>query len=185
MGTKKQAEKSKKLWIKVIAILAGILFVFLMIFSAMGSSWITSLASIKPGDVAVLDYTLMDAQGNPIVTSDQQLYTQLAGEGSGVIYSKQLTITANQTLPTSIFPVMVYTKSAGWTNQFALFSDEYNTLSSSIIGLKVNDKKTISLASAKPLTQFWSAQQLAQSNLTVSQIQVGDLIPLGVSQGTQ
>jgi hypothetical protein len=179
MGTKKQAEKSKKLWIKVLAILAGIVFVFLMVFSAVGSSWITSLASIKPGDVVVLDYTLKDAQGNPIVTSDQQLYTQLTSQGSNIMFSKPLTITANQSLATNLSPVQVYSQSAGWTNQLALLKTEYDTISSSIVGLKVNDRKTISLPSAE--SEFVSAQQLALSNLSVSSIQVGDLMPLGVS----
>ena len=83
MGTKKKAEKSKKLWIKVLAVVAGIFFAAVMVLSAMGSSWITSFAVIKPGDVAVVDYTLRDAQGTPIMTSNQQLYTQLASQGSG------------------------------------------------------------------------------------------------------
>ncbi len=150
-----------------------------MVFSAVGSSWITSLASIKPGDVVVLDYTLKDAQGNPIVTSNQQLYTQLTSQGSNIMFSKPLTITANQSLVTNLSPVQVYSQSAGWTNQLALLKSEYDTISSGIIGLKVNGRKTISLPSAE--SEFVSSQQLALSNLSVSSIQVGDLMPLGVS----
>src|SRR5208337_122203 len=159
MGTKKQAVKSKKVWIKALAIIAGVLFVVLMVVSAMGSSWISSLATIKPGDVVVLDYTLRDAQGTPILTSNQQLYTQLTNQGSGVLYSKPLTITANQSLDTNVYPnvypIQFYTASTGWSasNQFALFRDEYDTISSGIVGLKANSQKTISLATAKPMTQ--------------------------------
>ncbi|MGP8084621.1 MAG: hypothetical protein ACLPY4_00760, partial [Methanoregula sp.] len=147
----------------------------------MGSSWITSLAAVKPGDVVVVDYTLLNEQGNPIITSNQQLYEQLTSQGYGVLFSKPLTITANQTLNTNLFPIQVYSASTGWTNQFVLFSTEYDTIGSGIVGLKTNDQKTISLAPAKPMTQFWSANQLASSNLSLSSIQVGDMIPLGVS----
>ena len=63
MGAKKQAVKSKNMWIKVLAIVAGVLFVVLMVVSAMVSGWISSLATIKPGDVAVVDYTLRDVRG--------------------------------------------------------------------------------------------------------------------------
>ena len=49
MGEKKQAEKSRKRWTKVLAIVAGVLFVVLMVVSSMGSSWMTSLSSVKPG----------------------------------------------------------------------------------------------------------------------------------------
>ena len=191
MGAKKQAVKSKKVWIKALAIIAGVFFVVLMVVSAMGSSWISSLATIKPGDVVVLDYTLRDAQGTPILTSNQQLYTQLTNQGSGVLYSKPLTITANQSLDTTVYPnvypIQFYTASTGWSasNQFALFRDEYDTISSGIVGMKANSQKTISLATAKPMTQLWSAEQLAASNMSLSSIQNGELIALGVSSNPE
>ena len=45
-----------------------------------------------------------------------------------------LTITANQSPSTAIFPVQVYTEKGGWTNQFALFASEYTTISTGIVG---------------------------------------------------
>ncbi len=186
MGTKKQAEKSKKLWIKVLAVIAGVIFVVLMVVSAMGSSWITSLASVKPGDVAVVDYTLRDAQGTPIMTSNQQLYTQLSSQGSGIMYSKTLTLTANQTLGSGVYPIPFYTASTGWSNdnQFALFSSEYNAITEGLVGMRTNTQKTISLATAKPMTQFWSSDQLTAGNMSLSSIQVGDYLKMGVSSGS-
>ncbi|MFA6363978.1 hypothetical protein [Methanoregula sp.] len=181
MGAKKQEEKSKKVWTKVLAIVAGVLFVVLMVVSSMGSSWITSLAAVKPGDVAVVDYTLRDAQGQALITSNSQLYTQLVSQGSGVMYSKQVTITANQSLTKSIFPVQIYSEKTGWANQFALFANEYDAISTGIVGLKTNGQKTISLASKQPMTQFWSADQLAKNNMSLSSMQVGQLMALGVS----
>ncbi|WP_325411890.1 hypothetical protein [Methanoregula sp.] len=186
MGTKKQAEKSKKLWVKVLAVVVGVVFVVLMVVSAMGSSWITSLATVKPGDTVVVDYTLKDAQGSPIMTSNQQLYTQLASQGSGIMFSKTLTLTANRTLGSGVYPIAFYTASTGWSsdNQFALFSSEYNTISAGLVGMRANTQKTISLATAKPMTQFWSADQLTAGNMSLSSIQVGDYLNMGVSSGT-
>jgi hypothetical protein len=188
MGTKKQAEKSKKMWVKILAVIACVFFAIVMILSAMGSSWITSLATIKPGDVVVVDYTLRDAQGTPIMTSNQQLYTQLTNQGSGLLYSKPLTITANQSLTNGVaaFPIQFYSSTNGWStqNQFALFSSEYDTISSGIVGLHTNSQKTISLSTAKPMTQFWSANQLALSNMSLSSVQVGERIALGVSSSS-
>ena len=185
MGAKKQAEKSGKMWTKILAIVAGVLFVVLMVVSSMGSSWISSLATVKPGDVVVVDYTLKDAQGNPLVTSSSSLYKQLAGEGSSVLYSKQLTLTANQSLPKAVFPVQVYSEKTGWTNQFALFANEYDAISSGVVGLNTNGQKTISLESNKPKTQFWTADQLAKNNMNLSSMQVGQLIALGVSDNPE
>jgi hypothetical protein len=158
-----------------------------MVVSAMGSSWISSLATVKPGDTVVVDYTLRDAQGNAIVTSSSTLYNQLTKQGSNVLYSKQLTLTANQSLETKVYnttyPIQFYTSSNGWAtgNQFALFNDEYNALSSGIVGMRPNTQKTISLVSSLPMTQFWSANQLALNNMTLSSMQTGQQIVLGVS----
>ncbi|MFA5237146.1 MAG: hypothetical protein WC362_04760 [Methanoregula sp.] len=185
MGTKKQAEKSGKMWTKILAIVAGVLFVVLMVVSSLGSSWISSIASVKPGDVVVVDYTLRDAQGSPIVTSSSSLYKQLTSEGSGVMYSKQLTITANQSLPKSVFPVQVYSEKTGWTNQFALFASEYDAISTGIVGLKTNGQKSIPLTSNQPMTQFWSADQLASNNMNLSAVQVGQRIALGLSENPE
>ena len=183
MGTKKQAEKSKKLWIKVLAVVVGVVFVFLMVLSAMGSSWISSLATAKPGDVVKVDFTLKNAQGTPILTSNSNLYTQLAKQGSMVLYAKPLTITANQTYSQSVYPIAFYTAANGWSadNQFALFRDEFTAISSGVVGMKANGQKTVSLASAKPMTQFWSADQLAAGNMSLSSINVGDYMSMGVS----
>ena len=149
MGAKKQAVKSKNMWIKVLAIVAGVLFVVLMVVSAMGSSWISSLATIKPGDVAVVDYTLRDAQGNPILTSNQQLYTQLCQPGFRYPVLQAADDNGEPFLPISGIPVCRYIHKipAGLTNPFALFASEYSAISSGIVGLKANDQKTISLAS--------------------------------------
>ena len=48
-----------------------VLFVGLMIVSGMGTGWITIFTSVKPGDTVVIDYTLYDAAGKPIVTTEQ------------------------------------------------------------------------------------------------------------------
>jgi hypothetical protein len=183
MGTKKQAEKSQKMWIKVIAVIVGVVFVVLMVVSAMGSSWISSLATIKPGDTVQIDYTFKNAQGAPILTSSSQLYLQLAKEGSGVLYAKPLTITANQTYSDSVYPIAFYTPTNGWStdNQFALFRDEFNAISSGVVGMKANSQKTISLDSTKPMTQFWSKDQLSAGNMSLSSISVGDYLNMGVS----
>ncbi|MEN6443704.1 MAG: hypothetical protein WC391_01425 [Methanoregula sp.] len=181
MGEKKQAEKSRKRWTKVLAIIAGVLFVVLMVVSSMGSSWMTSLASVKPGDVVVLDYTIRDSHGYPLVTSDQAIYTQAIASGDQALYSKQLTITANQSLTQPIYPVQVYTSQSGWGQKYAIFASEYDELSTGILGLKTNEKKTINTESSKPMTQNWTDDQLMKNNLNLSDMRVGQVLSLGVS----
>lgn len=182
MGVKKQAEKSKKQWTKILAVVAGVLFVVLMVVSSMGMSWMTSLRSVQPGDVVVLDYTINDAQGNPMITSDQSLYKSLTTAGKGVILSKQLTVTANQSLVKSVYPVQVYTPQSGWATQYAIFASEYDVLSNSVVGMKSGSTKTVPIISGSPMTQFWSKEQLTKNKLNLTEVSVGDAIALGISE---
>ena len=165
MGAKKQAVKSKKVWIKALAIIAGVLFVgtdggishgFKLDFIACNDKTrrCGGFGLYPAGCAGDSDPDLEPAAVHPAHQP-----------GFRVLYSKPLTITANQSLDTTVYPnvypIQFYTASTGWSasNQFALFRDEYDTISSGIVGMKANSQKTISLATAKPMTQLWSAEQ--------------------------
>jgi hypothetical protein len=181
MGEKKQKAASGRKWNKIIAIIVGVLFVVLMVVSAMGSSWINSLAVAKPGDIVTVDYTLYDSSGNPIVTTNQQVFENAMAKGSGMIYSKQMSIIANQSYTNPIYPVQVYTVGSGWGNNFAIFSREYDAVSAGIVGMKANDKKTIALPATDSMTQLWTPEQLTRNGVNLSVLRVGDVIAMGVS----
>jgi FKBP-type peptidyl-prolyl cis-trans isomerase 2 len=180
MGEKKQREEASKKLKKVLIVGACVLFVVLMIVSGMGSGWITGLNTVKPGDAVVLDYTLYNSQGNPVVTTDQQIWKAGNAKGNPVLYSKQITVTANQTLAKSLFPVQVYS-SSGSSLQYAIFTPEFTTITQGILGLKVNEKKTIAIPAKTPMTQTWSAESLARQKMNISDIRKGDMFTLGVS----
>ncbi len=181
MGERKKKEASTKLWQKILIVGACVLFVVLMIVSGMGSGWLSIFTVVKPGDTVVIDYTLLNAEGNPILTTDQQLYMKDATTNRGLVFSKQISISANQTLAKSLYPVQIYTTASGWTNQFAIFSPEYNAISTSLVGMKINEQKRISIPSGNSMTQNWSADQLMLNKVNISDINVGDVLAMGVS----
>ena len=185
MGEKKQKEKSIAQWKKVVVVGACVLFVVLMIVSGMGMSWISAFAVVKPGDVVVVDYTLYDAGGNPIVTSDQTLFKTEYTQGHSIIYSKQISVTANQSLSHPLFPVQVYSATAGWVNQFAIFRPEYDAISSGIVGMKVNGEKRITIPSSETMTQLWSPELLQRNGVNLTTINIGDLLTMGVSDNPE
>ena len=185
MGEKKRKEAAGKQWKKIIAVVVGVLFVVLMIVSSMGSSWISSLAVTKPGDVVTLDYTLYDASGSAIVTTNQQVFENTIAKGGRMIYSKKLSITANQSYTDSVYPVQVFTVGNGWNNQFAIFPKEYDAISAGIIGMKANERKTISLPADGSMTQLWTAEQLTRNNVNMTNIRVGDILAMGVSNNAE
>lgn len=184
MGEKKKKEEQTARWKQVLVVGACILFVLLMVLSGMGSHWITMFSSVKPGDVAVVDYTIYDASGAPLVTSNEQVYKKAVESGRYPLASKQITLTANKTWDSALYPIDVYT-SSGKSSQFAIFSTEYNALSSGLVGMKVNDQKKISLPASSSMSQIWSAEQLRLNNVNISTLNIGDSFSMGVSNNPQ
>ena len=185
MGEKKKKEASTKLVSKILIVCVCVLFVGLMILSGMGTGWLTIFTSVKSGDTVVIDYTLFDAAGKPIVTTEKSTYDQAVAQGSGVFGSKQITITANQTMEKPIYSIPVYPSNGGKVQQLALFSSEYNALSSGIIGMKVNEQKRIAISPNTSMTYDWSAERLALNKINLSDIRIGDSFFMGVSDNPE
>lgn len=180
MGDKKQKEAMMKTAKQVLVVGACVLFVVLMILSGMGSSWLTMFTVIKPGDAVVVDYTMYDINGNPILTSSQQVYTAEAKKGRDILVSKQLPIVTGQNLTKSIYPVAIYTASSGWTNEYALFSTEYDAINRELVGMKTGQQKRIQISNSS-MAQEWSAQQLMRNGVNISELSVGYTLAMGVS----
>lgn len=182
MGEKKQKEAAQKKWTKVIFIVFAVLFVVVMIVSSLGTGWITGLAPVRTGDKVVIDYTIYDTANNPLVTTNQQLYQQMVQSGKGIMYARQLSLTANQSLRQGIFPVDVYTGSSGGSwDQFALLAPEYDAITQGIVGMRTNEKKSIVFTSNVSMSQLWTPDQLVRNNINMSALQVGDTLAMGVS----
>ncbi len=180
MGDKKQKEIMIKKAKQGLVIGACILFVVLMILSGMGSSWLTMFTVIKPGDSVVVDYTLYDLNGNPVLTSNQQTYTRAVTDGRNILVAKQLSFIPGQNLSSSIYPVSIYTMEKGWTQDYALFSLEYEAINQALVGMKTGDQKRIRIPNLS-MTQQWSATQLGGNGVNFTQVKIGDVLAMGVS----
>jgi hypothetical protein len=76
-------------------------------------------------------------------------------------------------------------RSGASVKQLAIFSSEYNAITSGIIGMKINEQKRISLASNISMTQDWSVEQLAQNKINLTDVSVGDNFFMGVSDNPE
>ncbi len=185
MGVKKKKEESTKLVSKILIVCVCVLFVGLMILSGMGTGWLTIFTSVKSGDTVVIDYTLFDAAGKPIVTTEKSTYDQAVTQGSGIFGSKQITIAANRKMEKPIYTIPVYPSNGGKVQQLALFSSEYDAVSSGIIGMRVNEQKRIAISPNMSMTYDWSAERLALDKINLSDITVGDSFFMGVSDNPE
>jgi hypothetical protein len=84
-----------------------------------------------------------------------------------------------------IYAIPVYPSNGGKVQQLALFSSEYNAVSSGIIGMRVNEQKRIAISSNTSMTYDWSAERLALNKINLSDITVGDSFFMGVSDNPE
>ncbi|HEX3001689.1 MAG TPA: hypothetical protein VHN82_04890 [Methanoregula sp.] len=183
MGEKKKKEASQKTWKKTLFVIAAILFIVVMVVSATGTRWITGLAPIKAGDAAVVDYTVYDAAGTPFLTSSQQVYKEQIAKGSGILFTKQLSITANRSLNQAIYPIPVYLAANGGSYQeFALYNPEYNAISNGVVGMKTGEKKKIAFSGNSAMSTLVSNEELNMVRVNTSTLRVGDSLLMGVSE---
>jgi hypothetical protein len=185
MGVKKKNEAWVKLVSKIFIVAACLLFVGLMILSGMGNQWITMFNSVKSGDTVVLDFTVYNAAGKPIITSEQTVYNQAVGQGQDIFATKQLAIISNKTMDKSIFGVPGYSSTGAGVQQLAIVSSEYNAISFGIVGMKANDRKRIALPSNDMMKNEFSVEQLAISKINLTDISIGDNFFMGVSDTTE
>jgi hypothetical protein len=185
MGVKKKNEEWVKLVSKIFIVAACLLFVGLMILSGMGNQWITMFNSVKSGDTVVLDLTVYDAAGQPIITSEQTVYNQAVAKGQDIFATKQLTVISNKTMDKPILGVPGSASTGTGVQQLAIFSSEYNAISSGIVGMKVNEQKRIAIPSDNMMKNELSAEQLALSKLNLTDISIGDNFFMGVSDTTE
>jgi len=185
MGEKKKNEAWVKTVSKIFIVFACLLFVGLMILSGMGTQWITMFNSVKSGDTVVLDVTAYDASGKPIITSEQTVYNQVVAKGQDIFATKQLTVISNRTMDKSIFGIPGSASTGTGVQQLAIFSSEYNAISSGIVGMKVNEQKRIVIPSDNMMKNDLSVEQLALSKINLTDISVGDSFFMGVSDTTQ
>jgi len=185
MGEKKKNEAWVKTVSKIFIVFACLLFVGLMILSGMGTQWITMFNSVKSGDTVVVDVTAYDALGKPIITSEQSVYNQVVAKGQDIFATKQLTVISNKTMDKSIFGIPGSASTGTGVQQLAIFSSEYNAISSGIVGMKVNEQKRIVIPSDNMMKNDLSVEQLALSKINLTDISVGDSFFMGVSDTTQ
>jgi hypothetical protein len=183
MGDKKQKEALIKKVKQVLIVGVCVLFVILMILSGMSSHWLTIFTVVKPGDKVVVDYTFNDASGNPLLTTNQQTYTQVASKGKNIIYARQLSMVAGQNLSRSIYPVPIYTSDGGWTQQFAIFGTEYNAIGATIMSMKTGEQKRVLIPNSS-IVQQWSKAQIGQK-ISIDSLNIGDVLTMGVSDNPQ
>jgi len=133
--------------------------------------------SVQPGSVATVGYTFYDMDGMPVLTSDRNLAQTYYEKGVPIGLSDPLSIEGGEISKPGIVPVKVYYPDG---NEYALFSNEMDTISSEIIGMKENSRKTIQFPFADTMQMERDAEQInGVTNFT--ELESGYKLVLGFS----
>jgi len=172
-------------WKKVFVIAVGVLFVAMMVLSAMGMSWLQSFRTVMANDTVTLDFTLRDAIGQPVLTTDQNLYQTAIARGYLSFLTSPLTVRAgyigNQPY-TGVQAENYYMSRSGDQVEFGLLGQELDELDAAVLGMRTGDTKTIHFTFADPLTLSMSRQEFMSMGGNFTNAELGDLIPIGFSE---
>jgi len=172
-------------WKKVFVIAVGVLFVAMMVLSAMGSTWLSSFRTVMVNDTVTIDYTLRDASGQPVLTTDQSLYQAAITRGYLTFLTTPLTIQAGHIgnpAYTGVQADNYYTDQRGEQVKFGLLGLEIDEFDAAVLGMKTGESKTIRFGFSDPLTINMSVDEFTAMGGNFSAVSPGDLIPIGFSE---
>jgi len=182
---KKENKKEIFPWKKVFVIAVGVLFVAMMVLSAMGTSWLQSFRTVMANDSVTIDFTLRDAMGQPVLTSDQNLYQTALTRGYPAFLTSPLTVQAgyigNQPF-TGVLAENYYVSRTGETIKFGILGQELDELDAGVLGMKTGETKTIHFTFSDPLIITMKNYEFMAMGGNFTQTSVGDFVPIGFSE---
>jgi hypothetical protein len=182
---KKENKKEIFPWKKVFVIAVGVLFVAMMVLSAMGMSWLQSFRTVMVNDTVTIDYTLRDSMGQPVLTTDQNLYQTALSRGGLTFLTSPLTIQAGHIGNpgyTGVEADNYYMSQKGEQIRFGILGLELDEFDAAVLGMKTGDMKTIHFTFPDPLTISFTKDEFAAMGGNFTAIGAGDLMPLGFSE---
>ena len=182
---KKEKKREIFPWKKVFVIAVGVLFVAMMVLSAMGMSWLQSFRTVMVNDTVTIDYTLRDSMGQPVLTTDQNLYKTALSRGGLTFLTTSLTIQAGHIgnpAYTGVQADNYYMSQKGEQIRFGILGLELDELDAAVLGMKTGDTKTVHFTFSDPLAITLKKDEFAAMGGNFTAIGAGDLMPLGFSE---
>lgn len=181
---RKEKKKETFPWQKVLIIAVGVLFVMMMVLSAMGMSWLQSFRSVAANDSVTIDFTIRDARGQTVLTTDENLYrTNILGGGIAFL-TTPLTVRAGYVGNpgyTGVDAVNYYLSSPDSQLKFGLLGQELDEMDVGVLGMKKGERKAIQF-SFPVETIIFTDYEFAAIGGNFSEAAIGDPVPLGFSE---
>jgi hypothetical protein len=164
-------------WAKIFLVMVCILFVGVMIITSLGTNWLVTMKPAKTGDTAVIDLTIRDTEGRPVLTTNQKIFNTSYEKGEMVWYTNPLTVTVNATTNETINPVTVFRYDYGGAS-FGLLGDEFNQITASLVGMKQGKSQKIVFPNSDQFQREMTPEQFAEMGGNFSTAVPGDQLLL-------
>ena len=181
---KSSGQKSKKTsWnsTKIVMVVFGVGFVIFMILSSLGTGWLAGLHTATTGDSVMIDYTIQDNQGMPVLTSNPRTYNATLEQGRLCILTNYLILPANSTSSSVVYTFPEVTGTA----QVGIFSSEYNSITTGLTGLKDGEAKTITFPDKDGLTWNMSVEDFQIIGGNYTNARVGDEVLMNFAKNPE
>jgi hypothetical protein len=182
--------KGSRNWAKIGFVAFGVFFAAAMILTYM-SPLIGAFDTIKANETVIVDYTIRDSDGNPIVTSSQQIFSTAGQQGLPIFYTQAMVLKAGEIGADPLVSVPAYNTRTGWEIPYAFAGLEIDDISQGVVGMRPGETKNIKFSFSDPLDVNMTAAEfdyIIGGNFTETQI--GDSVPLiftinkGISDGS-
>ncbi len=174
---KKEQNKKPVNWTKIFVVGFGVFFAVAMIATYM-APLIEGFRTVKANDTAVVGFTLRDAEGKAILTTDQQAYADALRSGVPAFHTQPLVIQAGKIGNNVVNPVLAYNPSTGWL-EYALLGLELDDIARSVVGMRPGETKSVSFTYTDPLTVDIDAEEFDIIGGNFTTAEVGDWVPMG------
>lgn len=170
----KKKDSEGRNWTQIGMIVFGVLFAFLMVAS-YGIPAMSAFRSVDPGDSALVEYTILDKDGKPVITTSQKVLEKTMKQGDLAFLTGPFSLTggANASSYVEGIPVAL----GEMQGEFALLSPEIEAMNNGIIGMHERETKRISI-SHLPIIQTFDVESTGRLGINFTRIQVGDRIPI-------
>ena len=178
---KREEEKKKTaFWTRVMLVLIAVLFVGMMIISSWGMGWLTTFRTAKPLETLAMQYTISDADGHVILTTEKAAYQAAIKKGDPVFYTMPFEVQAGKTGNPAIIGVPAYNPFIGEV-QYALLGLEADEMAVALVGLHAGETKKLTFQFEDQLQTDFSEEEFNTVGGNFSTSVVGDWLPLGFS----
>jgi len=189
MGMKKtrntQNKKSgtgKPNWNRTIFVIFAVLFAVGMVGGYLLPVFLAPSAAAA-GDVVVIEYTIYDEWGRPVLTTSQDLFNTVIESQNMVFLTQPLEMPIGTAIDkASLAAVPVYPALEGFAG-FGILGFELDALSAGLVGIKQGEMQTIEFDyGGNSLQMNLSAEAFAGIvGANFSMMEVGDQIPVGLA----